>query len=166
MAIACAQLLQPCRAVAPQRLVVIDPLRREQTLDPGDVLHPLGHQPLALAMGAPRVLPRDGRHVHHVAGGTVAAAPGDQRSHQHRRVEPVGLGAPRPPVDLQAAGIHHPAGDPLGREATLQPESVVAGLIADDDLRITAAACLPLARLQATKQGQQARDVAARHPMR
>jgi hypothetical protein len=101
-----------------------------------------------------------------VAGSTVAAAPRDQRPQQHRRVEPIGLGAPCPTVNLQAAGVHRPAGDPVGREATLQPEPVVASLMADDELHITSAACLPLARLQAAKQGQQASDVAALQPMR
>jgi hypothetical protein len=130
------------------------------------VLHAFGHQPLALAVGASRILPLDRGRLHHVARGPIAATPRDQRPEQHRRVEPIGLGAPCPAVDLQAAGVHHPAGDPLGREAALQPEPVVARLVADDDLHITTAARLPLARLQAAEQGQQLRDVAAAQPVR
>src|SRR5215213_6406735 len=58
---------------------------------------------------------------------------------QHRRIEPIGLGPPCPAVDLQAAGIHHLAGGPFGCEAALQPEPVVAGLVADDGLHLAAA---------------------------
>jgi hypothetical protein len=101
-----------------------------------------------------------------VAGGAVAAAPSHQRAQQHRGIEPIGLRPPCPAVDLQAAGIHHPAGDPLGRKAALQPEPVIAGFVADDDLHRVAAARLPLARLQAAQQRQQAGDVAALQPMR
>jgi hypothetical protein len=78
----------------------------------------------------------------------------------------IGFGPPCPAVDLQAAGIHHPAGDPFGCEAALQPELVVAGLVADDDLHLAAATRLPLVRLQAAEQNQQAGDVAALQPMR
>jgi hypothetical protein len=56
--------------------------------------------------------------------------------------------------------------DPLGRKAALQPEPVVAGFVADDDLHRAAATRLPLACLQAPEQRQQAGDVAAVQPMR
>ena len=159
------KLVQALPPVAPQRLDVIDALGCEQTLDPVHVLHALGDQPLALAVGAPRVLPLDRGHLHHAAGRPVAAPPRHQSPQQHRRVQPIGLGPPRPAIHLQAAGVHHPAGDPLGRKAALQPEPVIAGLIAEDDLHvITARPLLPC--LQATQQCEQAGDVAALQPVR
>jgi len=88
-------------------------------------------------------------------------APGDQGTQQHCGIEPIGLGSPCPAVDLQAAGIHHPAGDPLGRKAALQPEPVIAGFVADHDLHRAATTRLSLACLQATEQRHQASDVAA-----
>src|SRR5690349_21057983 len=74
---------------------------------------------------------------------------------------PAARGAARPTVRSRGRWY-----DPLGREAALQPEPVVARLVADDDLRITTAARLPLARSQAAEQGQQLRDVAAAQPVR
>jgi hypothetical protein len=129
-------------------------------LDPIHMLPALGDQPLALAVGAARVLTLDRRHLHHVAHRPVAAAPRHQRPQQHRRVQSVGLGAPRPAVHLQAAGVHHPAGDLLRSEAALQPEPVVAGLVADNDPHLMAGRPL-LARLQAAEQREQAENIAA-----
>src|SRR5215217_5425158 len=91
--------------------------------------------------------------------------PRHQGPQQHRRIEPIGLGPPGSSINLQAAGVHHPAGDPLGRKAALQPEPVIAGLIAEDDLYIMAAFPL-LARLQAAEQGEEAGDVTAVEPVR
>src|SRR3712207_1540299 len=157
MAIAATELDQPRPTVAPQWLEVVDPLRRQQALDAVHVLDALDDQPLALAVRPPRVFPLRRGHPHHVAGGAIAAPPGDQRPQQHRRVQPVGLGAPRLAVHLQAAGVHHPAADPLRGEAPLQPEPVVAGLVAEDDPHLTAAARLLLTGLQTAQQREEDR---------
>src|SRR4051795_302714 len=74
------------------------------------------------------------------------------------------LARPCPAVDLEAAGVHYPAGDPLGRKAALEPEPVVTGLVAEDNLH-RAAARLLFARLQPTQQPKQAGDVAALQAM-
>ena len=162
--VAGAHLLQPLPTVASQRLERVDALGGEQALDPVDVLHPLRDQALALAMRAPRILALDRGHLHHAAGGVIAAAPRHQGPEQHGRVEPVGLGPSRAAVDLEAAGIHDEAGDRLGREAALQPEAVVPGLVAEDDRDLSAGAAL-FASLQAAQQGEQALHVAAAHPV-
>jgi hypothetical protein len=44
------------------------------------VLHALGNQPLALAVGAPGILPLDRGYLDHVAGSPIAAPPRHQGS--------------------------------------------------------------------------------------
>ena len=100
-----------------------------------------------------------------MAGCPIAAAPCHQGPQQHRRVQPVGLGTPGQAVHLQATRIHHPAGVPPSTEATVQPEPVIAGLVAKDDLHLPAARLL-LTGPQATQQTKEAGDVAGLHPMR
>jgi hypothetical protein len=94
-------------------------LSREQTLDSIHVLHALVDQPLALTGSATRVLALDRGHLNHLTGSPVAAAPCHQRPQQHGRIQPVGFRASCPAIDLKAPRIHHPAGDPLGSQATL-----------------------------------------------
>jgi hypothetical protein len=65
---------------------------------------------------------------------------------------------------MEATGVHDAAGDALGRKAALEPEPVVTGLIAENDLH-GAAARLLFARLQAAQQCKQAGDVAALQAM-
>src|SRR3954449_9415157 len=50
-------------------------------------------------------------------------------------------------VDPETAGVHDPAGDPLDGQAALEPEPVIASLVAEDDLHLIAR-CRLLARLQ------------------
>jgi hypothetical protein len=71
--VAGAQPLQALPSITPQRLEIIDALGCEQALDPVDVRHAFSDQPLALAVSAPRVLPLDRGHLHHVAGGPIPA---------------------------------------------------------------------------------------------
>jgi hypothetical protein len=125
-------------------------LGREQAFDPVDVLNALGDEPLAFTVGPACVLALHRGYLNHVAGSAIAAAPCDQSPQQHRRVQPIGFGPARPAVDLKTARIHHQAGDPLGGEAAVQPEPIVACLVTEDDLDFLAVRP-PLAPLQAAK---------------
>src|SRR6476469_9975547 len=100
-----------------------------------------------------------------MAGRPVAAAPCHQGSQQHHRIQPVGFGTPSPAVHLQATRIHHPAGDPLRGDATMQPKAVIASLIAENDLHLLSGRSLLTCR-QAPKQGEQPADIAAIEPVR
>jgi hypothetical protein len=160
-----ADLVQARPAVATQRLERGDALRRKPPFDPVHVLDALGNQPLSFAMGPACVLALYRGYLNHAAGGPIAAAPCRQRPQQPRRVQPVGLGPSRPAVDLQAARVHHPAGHPLGDEAAMQPEPVVAGFVAKDDPNLLTARPL-LALLEPAQQGEQASNVATIKPMR
>ncbi len=114
----------------------MDALSGEQAFDPVHVLHAFDDQPLALTGGgAACILALHCAHLPHVAGCPVAAAPRHQSAQQHRRVQPISLGVPCPPGDLQAVWIHHPTNDLLGRERTVQPEPIIADLVAENDLR-------------------------------
>ena len=124
---------QTFAAIRPQRLVVVDPLRRAQALDPVAEPQALLEQRPSLAAEAALVLVLRRGRTHHGADLPLAARPGHQGPQQRLRIQPIGLCAPGTAVDLQRARVHDVARDPLGLEHAVQPEPVAAGLVAARD---------------------------------
>jgi hypothetical protein len=57
------------------------------------------------------------------------------RPQQDLAVDPVGLGAPRPLIHRDAGRVEYVVLDPSRRQQSVQPESVVAGLVTAHHLR-------------------------------
>jgi hypothetical protein len=127
-----AQPVEPPAPVAPRRREVPDALGHQQPLDAADVLDTLIDQPLALTAAPAAVLVLDARHPDHAAHLRLAALPGDQRAQQDAQVDPGRLGPARPAVDRQARRVDHLVLDAAGAQQPVQPEAVVAGLVAAD----------------------------------
>ena len=134
MRVASAQPLKLCLAVGSQGLIVVDALGRTQTFDAVDVLDPLPDQPVTLAMQSPGVFLLDARHPHHAARIRLTAQITGQRPQHSLDVDPIGLGTPRPPVHQQARRIENMIAHPMSFEQAVQPEPVIAGLVARDHL--------------------------------
>src|ERR671921_2381638 len=124
---------QTFAAIRPERLVVVDPLRRAQALDPVAEPQALLEQRPSLAAEAALVLVLRRGRTHHGADLPLAARPGHQGPQQRLRIQPIGLRAPGTAVDLQRGRVHDVAHNPLGLEHAVQPEPVAAGLVAARD---------------------------------
>jgi len=131
--VACAQFVEPFAAVAPERLVVGDPLREQQSLDAIDVLDALGDQRLAFATEAAPVLLLRGGRDGHGADARLAALERQQRPQQSLAVEPVGLGAAAAAGGGDRRRVDDVAFDALALQQAVQPEAVEAGLLDRDD---------------------------------
>src|SRR6476661_4132706 len=97
---------QTFAAIRPERLVVVDPLRRAQALDPVAEPQALLEQRPALAAEAALVLVLRRGRTHHGADLPLAAQPGHQGPQQRLRIQPIGLCAPGTAVDLQRGRVH------------------------------------------------------------
>src|SRR3954451_3327175 len=127
------QLREPLAAVAADRLVAVDALLGAQPLDPVHVPAALLEQGLPLAVGARRILVRPRRHAHGRPDARLAAVVRHQRPQQRLGVDPVGLGPPGAAVDLEAGGTDDQVGDAGRDQHAVEPEPVVAGLVARGD---------------------------------
>jgi hypothetical protein len=96
------------------------------------VLDPLLDQPVALAMQPPGVFLLDARNPHHAAGIGLPAQIAAQRPQHPLDVNPIGLGPPRPPIHQKACRIENMIVHTGSREQAVQPEPVIAGLVARD----------------------------------
>src|SRR5215471_14150726 len=111
-------------------LIIIDALGCAQTFDAVDVLDPLLDQPVTLAMQPPGIFLLDARNPHHAACIRLAAQITAKCPQHPLDVNPIGLGAPRPPVHQQARRIENMITHPMSFEPAVQPEPVIAGLVA------------------------------------
>src|SRR5215467_408667 len=132
--VAGAQTLELRLAVGSQRLIVVDALGRAQTFDAVDVLDPLPDQPVTLAMQPPGIFLLDARNPNHAACIRLAAQITAKCPQHPLDVNPIGLGAPRPPVHQQARRIENMITHPMSFEQAVQPEPVIAGFVARDHL--------------------------------
>jgi hypothetical protein len=97
------------------------------------VLDALLDQPLPLATAAPPILLLGAGDPNHAADLRLAAMPRHQRAQQAGEVDPVGLAPAGAAVDQQARRVDDLIGDAVRHQEPVQPEAVVAGLIAGDD---------------------------------
>ena len=95
------QLRQARAAIRPQRLIVVNPLRGAQPLDPVDEANALLQQRGALAARTTGILLVRRRWADHGADLRLAAGPGHQRPQQSLGIQAVRFGPPGPAVDLQ-----------------------------------------------------------------
>ena len=94
------------------------------------MLTTLDDQSGALPATTPCILLRHARHPDHAADPALAAIGRHQRAQQPRRIQPIGLGAARPPVDENAGGIEYPVIDAAGAQQPMKPKSVIPRLVA------------------------------------
>ena len=133
VAVSAARALELLDEAPGARLQVAYPLAVQQALDAVDVHGAFLHQPLALAPRPACVLLLHRGRPHHAAHPPLAALVAYQHPHQLLQIQSVGLGPPRSPVDLDARRVEHPALHTLGLKPAVQPEAVVARLVAAHD---------------------------------
>src|SRR5215468_3163006 len=81
-------------------------------------------------MQPPGIFLLDARNPHHAACIRLAAQITAKCPQHPLDVNPIGLGAPRPPVHQQARRIENMITHPMSFEPAVQPEPVIAGLVA------------------------------------
>ena len=115
-------------------------------------------QLLALPTEALCVLLVPGRHPHHAAHLLLAATESHQGAQQRVGINGVGLDPPGSTIDLDACRIHHVVDDTFRFQFPIQPEPIVSGLVARDDLdRLPGFLLDPCP--QTLDQGQEAIDI-------
>ena len=97
------------------------------------MLDPLADQHLALATEAAAVLFLGGRRFHHRTHSRFTALVCQQRANQRLSVDPVSLRTPAPTGCRDRGRIHDVAFDPLILQRAIDPESVEASLLNDDE---------------------------------
>lgn len=127
------------------RLDATDPLGKQQTLDPIDMACAFADQTLTLPMRPARIFLLDRWHAHDGADVAFAAIDRDQGAQECQDVDPIGLDATSPTIDLDAGGIEDTAFDVELGQRSGQPESIVPGLVADQIRRSSRAATRSLA---------------------
>ena len=130
-----AQRLQALGRVAQRRLEAADAEAGQAALHPVHDAGALADQALALAVGAPGVLLREGRDRGHAAVVRLAAQPAEKGALEQLGVEPVGLGPPVLARDGDARRVDHVRLDAAGPQPARQPEAVAAGLEGHRDAR-------------------------------
>ena len=86
-------------------------------------------QPLELAVRAARVLIGSRRLVQHRPHAFARMVP-QQHRQQLVPIEPIGLGPPGAPVDLDAGRVHHDVVDTLRTQPAVQPPAVATRFVA------------------------------------
>jgi hypothetical protein len=126
-----------CRKInlrpAQLRLDPTDPLGKQQTLDPIDMACAFADQTLTLPMRPACIFLLDRWHAHDSADVAFSAIDRDQGAQECQDVDPVGLDATSPTIDLDAGGIEDTAFDAELGQRSRQPEAIVPGLVADQD---------------------------------
>ena len=92
------------------------PERHQYALDAVRMLTTFDDQPGAFPAATPCILLRNARHPDHAADPALAAIERHQRTQQPRRIQPIGLGAARAPVDENAGGIEYPVINTAGAQ--------------------------------------------------
>jgi hypothetical protein len=159
-AVARAQRHKPRSSVPAQRLVLADPLREQQPLDPVAVADSLGDQRLAFAHQPPAIFLFWTRRPDHRADPRLAALVGQERPHQRLAVDAVRLGSFLPPRSRDRGRVDHMAFDPFLLQGAVDPEPIETRLLEDDSPIAVARPRLRLC-LQRCKQIQQPRQIAA-----
>src|SRR5580693_889723 len=131
--VAGASRLQRSASIPAQRLVIADPLRKQQAFDPIDMPYPLGGQRLALATNPAAVLVLRRGNPHHRAHPRLAALERQQRAQQPLAIDLVGLGAATTPRNRDRGRVHHVALDSFLHQRPVDPEPVEPGFLNDDD---------------------------------
>src|SRR5277367_7027014 len=114
-------------SIPAQRLVIADPLRKQQTFDPIDMPYPLSGQRLALATNPAAVLVLRRGNPHHRTHPRLAPLERQQRPHQPLAIDLVGLGASATPRNRDRGRVHHVALDPFLHQSPVDPEPVEPG---------------------------------------
>jgi hypothetical protein len=115
-------------------------------------------QLLALPTEALCVFLVPGRHPHHAAHLSLAATESHQGAQQRVGINGVGLDPPGSTINLDACRIHHIVDDTFRFQFPIQPEPIVSGLVARDDLdRLPGFLLDPCP--QTLDQGQEAIDI-------
>src|ERR687894_2834390 len=97
-------------------------------------------QPLPLPAAAPLILLLEAGYADHAANLRLTAMPCHQRAQQAGKIDPIGLASAGTAVDQQACRVDDLIGDAMRQQEPVQPEAVIAGLVAGDDLYLTAKA--------------------------
>src|SRR5262245_46534378 len=74
---------------------------------------------------------------------SLTPTPGDQRTQQLAKVNPIGLRSTAAPIDLHARRVNHQAVDAARLQEAREPKSVVARLVAEYDRRLLATQLRP-----------------------
>src|SRR5262245_12120634 len=108
-------------------------LGKQQSLYAVDVRRPLTDEPTALAVGAAQVLLIDTWDANDRPDVSLTATPGDQRTQQLAKVNPISLRSAAAPIDLHARRVNHEAVDATRFQEAREPKSIVARLVAEYD---------------------------------
>src|SRR5271166_622080 len=128
------------------------------------MLDPLRDQRLALAADTAAVLLPGRRRLYHRADARFAALVRQQRANQCLAVDPVGLCPPASARRRDRSRIDDVAFDPFLFQDPIDPESVEASFLDDDD-RKALPHSYPRLLLELCKAAQQPGDVAAAYRM-
>ena len=139
-----------------------DALRDQERLDAVLDPDPLAHEVFALAVRALGILLRGRWHAKDAADLVIALMTRRQNPKQALRVEPIGLGPPRPSVDQDAGRLDDMVDHVVGEQEPVQPEAVAARLIAGDDFDRDACQ-RPRPSALGRDEGEQRRGVAGLH---
>src|SRR6202050_1636924 len=104
--VARASRLQRSASIPAQRLVIADPLRKQQAFDPIDMPYPLGGQRLALATNPAAILVLRRGNPHHRTHPRLAPLERQQRAQQPFAIDLVGLGASTTPRNRDRGRVH------------------------------------------------------------
>ena len=104
-------------------------VQHQQRADAVGVRNALVQQPLELAVHAARVLLGRRRLVQHRPDALARMVP-QQHRQQLVAIEPIGLGPPGAPVDLDAGRVHHDVVDTLLTQPAVQPPAVTTRFVA------------------------------------
>src|SRR6516164_1524321 len=105
-------------------------MERAEPLDPVDVPDAFRDQAVSLAVRPARILFGKTGRPHHAPHFRLAAQIRHQRAQKPLRVDPVRFHAPRPAIHLEACWIDDVIAYAMRLEESVQPESVIASLIA------------------------------------
>src|SRR6516165_10333314 len=112
----------------------LDPqsLTTEPSLDAPCGVAPLLLQGFQVSVQVALILDLDRRRVDHVPDLTLAPMIADQHAEQLADVEPIALGPPLAPADLNGRGVHHMIGDPVRQQKPMEPKPFAPGFVATD----------------------------------
>jgi hypothetical protein len=108
------------------------PWPNKRPFDPIDVGRSFADQTLTLAMGAACVLLFECRHTNDGADMLVAAIEGNQGAQQHQHIDPIRLHPTSATVDLETRRVEDAASNARRLQLPREPETIVSGLVTDD----------------------------------
>src|SRR5215472_4378920 len=124
------ELRQTLAPAAPTHFAQAHVVQHRQGAHAIDVRVALALQALQLPVHSALVFLLHAGHAHHPPHALFAYAMANPHLVELGRIQPIALGPPRTPVDLDARGVHHHILDALLEQPAMQPEPVASRLVA------------------------------------